>query len=252
MESIRDRVLLVDIGNTNLKWRWLDPAPGPIQRAAHRGIGATDLAEKLWGGLTGPRRMVVASVADPEWLAQLCDWVREYWGITAERVVSRRTMLGVTNAYPDPERLGVDRWLTLLAVHGEGLSPACIVDCGTAVTLDVIDAAGRHQGGLILAGRHLMTEALLQATHFPAEPGDPPSGLLGRDTGSAVRLAPLLAIAGMVEKVVRGIEAASGTELALVLTGNDAELLATRLGRPCSVRPDLVFSGLMRAAGEAA
>lgn len=250
MQSNQDRVLLVDIGNTNLKWCWSDQLPDAIRGVAHGGASAAELADRQWGHLDRPGRVLIANVASPEWLQQLVDWMVRRWGIRPELAVSGRKSCGVTNAYEIPERLGVDRWLALVAAHHEGQSPACIVDCGTAVTLDVIDRQGLHQGGLILPGPRLMKAALLRGTRIPEAQDERPEEMLGQDTRSAIGLAPLLAIAGMVEKVMREHPWDDAATPNLILTGADAGLLASRLGIPAVIQPDLVLRGLLLAAGK--
>ncbi len=246
----RDRVLLVDIGNTNLKWCWMDH-PRRLHRTPHAGHSAEELAQRTWGKGPRPARVVMANVASPRWADRLADWMERRWRLRVERLVSPNRALGVTNAYAEPERLGVDRWLTLIAVHRQGLSPACIVDCGTATTVDAIDAEGHHLGGLILPGRRLMQEGLLRGTWIDEQTGDAPQGTLGLDTGSAIRLAPLVATAGMVEQVMADLERRLGGTPRLILTGSDAPALAARLDRPFLLRPELVFDGLVLAAGGA-
>ena len=246
-----DRTLLIDLGNSNLKWCWLGEDSDAIRIVPHQGVPAPTLAARQWGDVAPPGRVLLASVAAPDWCRALEAWIGGAWGLVPERPVARQALLGVTNGYSTPERLGVDRWLTLLAVHRQGLSPACIVDSGTATTLDVIDGDGNHLGGLIVPGLEVMNEALLQRTYIPRLRGDGGHGTLGRDTPDGVALGALLATAGMVEKVMLGIEREQGVTLSLVLTGSAAAALAPRLERSCLMRPGLVLSGLALVAGGA-
>jgi len=249
INGIDDRVLLIDLGNSSLKWCWLADGVSSARAVPHKDISASAFAPQLWGDVVTPDRVLVASVASPAWRQELEAWMSGAWGVKPEWIVARRSMLGVTNGYSKPEQLGVDRWLTLLAVHHDMRSPACIVDSGTATTLDVIDRTGNHLGGLILPGIGTMNEVLLQRTYIPQMQGASVEGLLGRDTPSAVKLAALLATAGMVDKVLLEIEAELAEKVPLVVTGSGARSLEPRLNQTCIMRPGLVLRGLALVAG---
>ncbi len=249
MNGIGERVLLIDLGNSSLKWCWLADDISSARAAPHKDIPARAFALQEWGDAATPDRVLIASVASPAWCQELEAWMSGVWGVKPERIVAQRSMLGVTNGYSKPEQLGVDRWLTLLAVHHDMRSPACIVDSGTATTLDVIDRAGNHLGGLILPGIGTMNDVLLQRTYIPQMQGAIVEGLLGRDTPTAVKLAALLATAGMVEKVLLEIEAELAEKVPLIVTGSGARALEPRLNQTCIMRPGLVLHGLALIAG---
>jgi len=156
----------------------------------------------------------------------------------------------VVNAYSHPDRLGVDRWLTLIAVHRQIDAPACIVDCGTAVTLDGLDATGRHLGGLILPGLEMMRDALLRNTQIDAPASVDWAGVLARDTAGAVAAGGLFACAGLVELVARRIAQDCGRVPQIVLTGGDGAKLQAVLETGARYEPDLVLQGLAQLAGD--
>ena len=72
--------------------------------------------------------------------------------------------LGVKHCYAQPETLGADRWAALIAVRGLTKTNACIVDCGTAVTVDALAANGEFRGGAIFPGLQLLRASLLRGT----------------------------------------------------------------------------------------
>src|SRR5690606_23289335 len=117
----------------------------------------------------------------------------ERFGVRPEIVETRAEMLGVRCAYRDPSRLGVDRWVTVIAAHRaaaarkDGPRPACVINAGTALTFDAVDVRGRHLGGLILPGPRLAAEALASGTERigltePAAGRPAGLGVLGRST----------------------------------------------------------------------
>jgi len=236
---------MIDIGNTNLKWAWLrDGKVSGIQSSSHGQKDTTLLAENCWGQAQAAERVVMANVASRLLGKGIMEWISESWGVDVELVHTTATAFGVTNAYAIPEHLGVDRWLTLLAVHNETPAPVCVVDCGTAITIDVMDNHGHHLGGLILPGFDLMREALLDQTHIPRVGRIESTDILGTDTAGAVSSASVHAAAALVDRVMENISHRSGQRPALVLTGSDATRLKSVLAIPCDVSLDLVMKGL--------
>jgi type III pantothenate kinase len=150
----------------------------------------------------------------------------------------------VTNGYRSPAQLGVDRWLALLAAHADGRGDACVVDCGTAVTIDLVDAAGRHHGGLILPGLRAMREYLLERTRIPPFDKAAPRAVLGRATPEAVANGALLAVVGAVRETLALAHSLFGRPPRLLVAGGDGPLFAAALGETAELRPDLVLEGL--------
>src|SRR5690606_40574629 len=102
--------------------------------------------------------------------------LQEQLGLPVERPRVEARWRGLHCAYAQPERLGVDRWLALLAAHHDApAAPALVISAGTALTVDRLDPAGRHRGGVIAPGLAAMREGL-----FAAAPG-----LAGFDQGQA-------------------------------------------------------------------
>ncbi len=243
--------LLLDIGNTNLKWAWRgERGLGDVRKAAYRKHGVAALARQLWGEEAAPARVWAANVGGTEAADALRDWVDGYWSVPLSFVTSTRLALGVTNGYRQPAQLGVDRWLAIIAASRLTEGPYCVVDCGTAVTLDAVDPQRRHLGGLIMPGLSLMRNSLLQATHIPPVTDDAAIGWLASGTAGAVAGGTLLAAAGLVERFVRERQRAEGVPLLTVMTGSDAPSLAKRLQLDYRVEPDLVMHGLRLVAEE--
>ncbi|OOZ34617.1 type III pantothenate kinase [Solemya velesiana gill symbiont] len=242
-------VLLIDIGNTNLKWSWLDNRKlSSADSAPHESDAFAKIAANCWGDADTPDRVVVANVAGREIEQHLSDWSQNVWGVTPEIVTTSAQALGVVNAYENPAQLGVDRWLTLVAVHGRYPGAACIVDCGTAITIDVIDAHGVHKGGLILPGFELMRRSLLERTNIPRVDVACGKQLLAKDTATAVAAAGIHAAAALIERVIAKTAQELGARLTLILTGSGSRKLLEVLESTGTVIPDLVMVGLAMIA----
>jgi type III pantothenate kinase len=152
-------------------------------------------------------------------------------------------------AYSDPARLGVDRWVAVLAAFHAARGAACVLSAGTAVTFDAVDAAGRHLGGLILAGPRLAADALERHTSnigATAPAGAAPSGLglLGKSTDTAVAHGTMLALAAALDRAVRTVDAALGVRSKVYVTGGDGPQLRAWLETEAELRADLVLEGL--------
>lgn len=238
-------VLLVDLGNSRTKWALLDGAGlGSVGTAPHAADGLGPAVGAALAALSTPAAVLVGSVAGPERDAALQSLCRQLWNREPRFVASEAQAAGVTSGYASPGQLGVDRWLALLAAHADGRGDACIVDCGTAVTIDLVDATGRHHGGLILPGLRAMRDRLLDRTRIPPFAERAPSTELGRATADAVANGALLAVVGAVRETLAIARRLLGRTPRLVIAGGDGALLAAALGDAAELRPDLVLEGL--------
>lgn len=241
-------LLLVDVGNSRVKWAWAGEdggfRAGPAFPSAAMGLEAG--LDRHWGSLDAPAAVYASNVAGAEAAERIIAWVAHRWHSPVYFVRSEAQGYGVVNGYEQPECLGVDRWVGLIALrHGYAL-PACLVDCGTALTLDLLDEDGRHLGGLIAPGPALMKRALFQETWGVRPEGAARAGLLGRDTAACVDGGVMRACAGLVEKTLgEPVLSSLSRPPTLVLSGGDGEILGQSLGLPYRLAPDLVLLGLL-------
>jgi type III pantothenate kinase len=242
--------LLVDVGNTRIKWATLagERLVGH-GTAVHRGSLDAAIAA-LAASLSDPApRIVVANVAGEPVAARLRALVAARPGASLELVATTAERFGVRCAYTDPSRLGVDRWVALLAAYRAARGAACVIDAGTAATFDAVDAVGRHLGGLIVPGTRLLAGALDSGTSDigPTAPTvSVPRGLevLGRSTEAAVSNGAWLALAAALDRAVAAVAQGLGTRPTVFLTGGDASILHGWLETPVVLRADLVLEGL--------
>ena len=240
-------ILELDIGNTRCKWRLV----GAHVSGALAGACAVDELGAALAALPGRAaiaRVRAGCVRGPQVEAVVREAVQGALGLATEFARSQQVTAGVRNAYAEPERLGVDRWLAMLAGYAEVGGAVCVLDCGSAITADLVDADGEHLGGYIAPGLAMMRASLLAATdrvRFEAAvtgTGAAP----GRNTAEAVGGGTLLAAAGFLRAARERFERAC-PGAAVLLTGGDAETIAPCLDFPLSIRPQLVLDGLGRA-----
>jgi len=236
-------MLLLDIGNSRVKWALAHgPELAEAGAAAHRGQPA-----RLLSTLPLPRARVVwiAHVLGAAHEKRLQAAVRRRFGVTPRIARTRKECKGLRVAYATPSRLGVDRFLAMLALWSETRKAFCVATAGTALTFDAVDGRGRHRGGLIAPGLATAWNAVRGATRF--EMRSAPSRYargLGTDTDGCVRQGTLYACAGLVERAARE---AGG---ARVLGGGDARKLRPHLDGHWIERPNLVLDGLLLYARE--
>jgi type III pantothenate kinase len=244
--------LLVDFGNTRLKWAQSAPGcwlPGAI---VHRGRDMAELLDTAWAPLERPARVVLVSVAAPEDTGLLELWIGERWRLGVHRARSSAQQLGVVNRYRDPESLGADRWVGLLGARGLTERACVVIDCGTAVTIDALAADGVFAGGVIIPGLQLWRASLSNGTAGIAPIVGSDASCLARTTADGVAAGALFGLAGAIDRIVNEQERVLEAELEVLITGGDAPLLMPRLSRTAVEIPDLVLKGLARVAEEPA
>ena len=248
-------MLLIDIGNARIKWALQEAGDWktgePLQRLNK---AFKDIARPAWKDLETPERVIVSNVAGEEYRRSVQTWIRRRWKVTPEFLPVVEQQCGVSNAYSVPQRLGADRWASLLAVHAHYKGPAVVIDCGTAITIDAIAADGTHLGGLIVPGMELMISALTgQAPGIQIEDADNQEiSLLGRSTEAAVSGGVLYTAIALIERVFIDLQAELGDRTKLLLTGGDATRILPLLGSQPEYVPDMVLKGLAVYAEEAA
>lgn len=153
-------VLTVDIGNSRIKWGYQDRYDA-IEYAA---CDVSELLNKHWGDLAIPGRILVSDVSAVG--EELVEWCLQQWQIEAVCCSPEAAMPSLSFAYADATQLGVDRKLAMLAAYYKlGDCDLCVIDAGTALTMDFINGQGQHQGGYIVPGFATMIRSLQTDTH---------------------------------------------------------------------------------------
>lgn len=240
------KVLEADVGNSRIKWR-LREIGGDILAS---GV-ATEVSQLVADPalVDPPEQMFVCSVRPGPAVQELTSWFDGLGGEAARLAAVQRQRAGVTVYYDDLSRLGVDRWLAILAGFRRCAGAVVVVDAGTALTVDVVDTQGEHRGGYIVPGLQLARDSLERATAIRLTAG-PGARLrsLGHSTDAAVKQGTLASLVALVEQVMH--MPPTQTQPRLILTGGDAAELAALLEQSfpqLEVNPDLVLDGLSLA-----
>lgn len=253
--------LLIDAGNSAVKWAWLvDGRIGATRRQLHRGVD--DLAARLASAMRVHATQGVEAVGchvAGEAVVRAVEQAMQSLGIgpvtwlTSQARFDRGPVL--VNGYRDPAQLGADRWHAMLGGCAlAGGSSFVVVNAGTATTVDCVraDAGGaRFVGGCIAPGVRLMLESLARGTAgLPRAEGE--AADFPDNTDAAIMTGVLDAQAGLVERVFRRFAAELGAPPRLLLAGGHAEALRDRLPRETAgiIEHNLVLRGLaLRASG---
>jgi type III pantothenate kinase len=241
------RTLLVDVGNSRVKWAVLeDGILGAQQAAAHADWSDGDWRRALFPK-PGIERVIAATVAGGGGAA-LRAAALAATGREATFVTTTREAAGVRNAYQDAGLLGVDRWLAVIAAHRLVPGACCVVDVGTAATIDAVTADGQHLGGFIVPGPDLMMRSLWGGTGElaakTAGSGQGAARLFADNTRDAIERGCRLALAAFIERSLDELSRALPGPPALLLTGGAAGQVSPYLRVPGRLVPDLVLQGL--------
>lgn len=244
--------LYLDVGNSRIKWRHEQMATAVVAddlavlEAQWRELGAELLSEVMGSSVRGKSQMQAI-----DQLSQDCFRTAVHWQVSTAQA------LGVRNAYANPASLGVDRWLVLLAAHARFPGRDCIVvDAGTAITVDLLDASGLHRGGLIMPGARTVLGSLGKAEQLFPDAGDDlqliarAPNALTTNTQDALLAGAIFAIQGGVRAAIQEQAKQIGAKiesLPILLTGGDLGMLKLD-NMQTHVVPDLVLDGLQALA----
>ncbi|OOC51149.1 type III pantothenate kinase [Thioalkalivibrio versutus] len=244
-------IALVDIGSTRVKWQVRNAEGEVLGSGANR-----DPAGCVRGLASMAREAPLTAV----WLSRVGPGEREE-AFSAELASAGidAPVHAVTVPANGPHglridyaagQLGVDRYCALVAARARCDAPMILVDAGTAVTVDVLEADGRHAGGYLLPGRQLGWEALQtrltdriaprEATQWPDDLETAP----GLNSTEALERGWSLGLAGALDGLIARSRTAERAGAACWLTGGDAYWLAPVLRAESTIFPNLVLDGL--------
>ena len=242
-------MILLDCGNSTLKAQFQEA--GSLRASFTIGY-REGWPRRLARWISGfpAQRCLLASVLDATRQAELDKCLTDRFGDAVTRFVSRARAGGVINAYAQPERLGVDRWLALIGAAGMVDGDCIVIDAGSAITLDLVRGDGQHLGGAILPGINTSLERFRQIFSYIDfdDPRISATGAPGCSTEAAIRIDYVgNSLVGLNDLVTRWTELLDHNA-SLLLAGGDAWRVQQSLEMPGRIVPDLVFRGMLRLA----
>jgi type III pantothenate kinase len=240
-------ILLLDIGNTNTHLGLAND-----QRVAKQ----TEVATRDWfSGRAGSHVRKFLGRTEPEGVA-LCSVVPKATPCVRAFVngcfelecleLHAETVRGVGINYPEPHRIGPDRLANSVAALKKFGAPALVVDFGTAVTFDVVDAKGNYAGGIIAPGLAAMTDYLHEKTALlPCIEVREVKSVIGKSTEEAMLIGAVHGYRGLIRELIGELKKElKAKRLPVVATGGCAKLIAAGLPEIEAVEPNLTLEGL--------
>lgn len=235
--------LVVDIGNSNLKWTIVDAGPWRAGDSVPLQDDVAALLDRVWGAMDPPRRFVVSNVSGKHVESEVRKWSLAKWGIEPRFFRSTAQFSTLRNEYRNPAQLGCDRWAAIIGARSLTVGDLCVVDCGTAVTIDALTGDDRFIGGIIFPGPALVRDSLLSGTMDISEQRADFTEVTGQTTAECVSGGSHFGVAGAVDRILSEMESVLDSP-ALFITGGGARFLLTFLHHSMQPEPDLVLIGL--------
>ena len=240
-------ILLFDIGNTHTHIGLADGRrvlqKTDIPTPAWSGGGAAALAKKFAGKnkITGA---VLCSVV-PRATPLVHKTVKTFWKLDVLELTPR-TLRGVGIDYPKPDSIGPDRLANAVAARFHFGAPVVVVDFGTAVTFDVVNARGDYVGGIIAPGLAAMTDYLHEKTALlPKIKIREIKNVVGKSTEQAMLVGAVHGYRGLIRGLLTALKRELRVKrLPVVATGGYAKLIAAKLPEISAVTPELTLEGL--------
>ena len=237
-------MLAIDVGNTRIKWGiWQQNVLEQKGASNYRSEQLEEDLDQCFAPLLQQDSVYACCVSSEQVQLSLHQWFQRQWGVNVHFIESQSQLMGVRNGYDDPHQMGADRWVAMIAAYTKYQKAVCVIDCGTAITLDIVSAQGQHLGGLIMPGLDMMKNALYMGTRR-IKPAIGDLCDLGMNTADAVTSGCYqLLVNGLQGLVVKHSAAVEG-DLLCVVTGGNAELLVRENQIHCCHDADLILYGL--------
>ena len=256
--------LLIDIGNTRIKWLLVnasDKIPMTIQAGAvtHHQNFVEALDDCFCSGgefsrllaassLRKPKEVWVSNVAGEQAKDVLSSFAKTQWHLSVNFATVQKRQDSIQNSYQVLSELGVDRWMAILGARQVFLQgDVIVINCGTAITVDVLNSENCFLGGVILPGFQLVANSLSRADGIGRFEPIQVEKSMGVRTSECVQLGVMSACVGGVERVVAEIKQELGSDFVnILLSGGAAELFGDATRLECEYDANVVFRGLNR------
>ncbi len=242
--------LVVDVGNSRVKWGLCSSEL--VWGTAGLPPDDPDAWKKQWDEwkLERSQEWIVAGV-HPARRDALVAWLKGR--ADSVRVLSSVKDLSITVEVEHPEKVGVDRLLNAVAANRRRQEnvAAILIDAGSAVTVDYLDANGAFRGGTIFPGFRLMAQALHEHTALlPIVEIDASILPPGTSTVHAIQAGVFHAVLGGIERLIAEYQHRYSTAFEIFLTGGDAKSLAPRMRHSVHHWPEMTLEGILHSRGK--
>lgn len=236
--------ILFDIGNSSIDWAIEEEQKFIVRDRFNYDVNK--LSEQLEQVIytiddRQPTAILVSNVADNNLIEIVQAWANKRWQLVLWQAEVRDSFGKLKNSYSEPLQMGIDRWLAMIAAWCEYETALCVIDCGTALTIDVIENSGKHMGGYIMPGVAMMQQMLIQSTeNINVSVAKQISIEHANNTQDAISHGACLATVATINYVLSTLN----TESKCIITGGMAESIQTLVQHPFKYAPNLVLRGL--------
>jgi len=256
--------LLIDIGNSFAKYTMYDAGKfSSVKKVTTNSLELNDnIALLLKESSVIPTGIILVSVANEKLTNNIIKSLESYFKLSVKNIETQASAFGVTCGYRDYEQLGNDRWVVMLgafnSVDGKAKTiPMMIFDCGSVITVDVVNRSGMHVGGWMMPNTQLMASALEQKSEgikLSLIKKELKAGVnnnkqkaldeIGRSTFECVELGHRLAVVGFIQQCMERAKKKLGIEPSYIFTGGGANEIKEMLDIDVELRSNLIFDGL--------
>ncbi len=189
-------------------------------------------------------KVIICSVLSEKMNADILETLQNKDGCDVYFLVAEKNSFGVELAYENPSAMGVDRVAALIAAKEKYSGSTCVVDCGTAITIDVLNASGAHQGGVIFPGEKAMRKGLLECTRITCDDAEVEFNAHASSTEQAIYTGCVSAVAGGIEYAIKKMSSNNDGFDQIVFTGGNAEGVKGHVDLQAQIEPTFVLDGL--------
>ncbi len=245
--------LLIDIGNTRIKWAHIQDnktgaltGHGYVQHNKQLGIEVLKQIETP----VNLSAIYVSAVTDDLNSQRIKRQLQELHDVPVQMVKSQPEGYGLISGYKQPELLGVDRWVAMIGAYSQTQKGhgAMVIDAGTAITIDAIDANGNHLGGTIAPGLELMRSSLNKNTQRLMMVKEATVNPVADNTQDAIASGTMWSLVGNIMHTEQRLNLDTDDKIDYFITGGDAQQLMQYLPSKYQLVNDLMLQGLAQIA----
>ncbi|THB75156.1 MAG: type III pantothenate kinase [Gammaproteobacteria bacterium] len=245
--------LLIDIGNTRIKWAYLQDSES-CKLTEHGCVQHNkQLGSEVLKQIEAPAKLsaiYVSAVTDDLNSQRIKRQLQDLHDVPVQMIKTQIDSCGVINCYEQPELLGVDRWIAMIGAYSQAQSGhgVVVVDVGTAVTIDVVGSDGKHLGGTIAPGLALMRNSLSQNAQRLMLVEDADINAVADNTQDAIASGTMWSIVGNILQTEQRLGLDQNSNIDYFITGGDAQQLLQYLPSRYQLVNDLILQGLAQIA----
>jgi len=249
--------LILDIGNTRLKWVVGGTSGGssqlqiPIVHDNDYRTAFEKIQKEI--NIIGRQHRVnfiaIGSVSSESLrISKVC---QEIWGVEPTYIASKFTACGVRNSYAEPNKLGVDRWAAMVEAYNNAQSAVCVFDLGSAFTIDAVNTEGYHLGGYILPGLEMSRQSIVGGTaqvNLDNKWMGSSKPLWGRSTNAAVNNGIIYTAVTLIQNTIKSLRLELKAPVESFITGGDSIKVLPFVNDLVRYDEYLVLKGIRRLA----